>query len=149
MPNTRKRKETYTIDTKLAQADRERLDRMVKETGRTRTELVREAILSWLDRCEGKELNEEATASLQIALRPVLKTLEAMNERQCSLLVRLGMDVGIQLALISSRLPESNRKEVMSAAKRYAAVRFREKLTNLEADMKKRLARLFPESPQD
>jgi hypothetical protein len=122
---------------------------LVESTSRTRTELVREAILFWLDHCEGKHMSEHDAATLQVALKPVMKALEAMNERQCSLLVRVGMDVGTQLALISSRIKESERKEIMSAAKRYAAVRFREKLTNLEADMKKRLSRLFPQASDE
>lgn len=148
MPTIRKTKQTTILETRLAQADRMRFEILVKSTGKTRTELVRQAVLEFMDRQEGQELTARDTATLQAALRPIMEALDRHHERQASLLVRFGIDVGMMLAILSGRLPKGERKQIMDNAYKFSADRFSKRLNTVALEIKEMMTRRYGETKE-
>jgi hypothetical protein len=98
------------------------------QSGRSKTEFAREAILRYLDELERGQVDVRETK--------IEKRLRLMEERYASLMVRVGLDVGTLVALMSSRVPEKERRELMDNCYRTSVRHFNKKLEGVARDMK-------------
>jgi hypothetical protein len=123
----------------LQAADHGRFEMACSLTGKTRTEVARTAILRYLDELESGQL---ATRDGKIE-----KRLKAMEDRYASLLVRVGLDVGTLVALMSSRIPAKERRELMDNCYKASVQHFNKKLEGVARDMKQTLS-AGPKAPE-
>ena len=97
------------VATKLRKADFNRLDELAKKENKTKSEVLREAFLWYVDHKEELENADRDTA--------IVRAIEAMTNRICAMLARIGRQVGTLLELTYSSMsgtPEG--KEVFQAA---------------------------------
>jgi len=130
MPKTRS--QTTKLETRLNQEDRARFEELVKRRGITRTELVREALIFYLDNHE----SEEEAAKLAKRDKVIADSLKSIENRFASLIVRLGIDLESLYALLWASSPKENREELFEKCYRVGQERFRRKLSNLEQEFK-------------
>ena len=129
MPET---KRSPTVETRMLVQDYERLEFVCKMAGKTKTEFVREAVLRSLDDVE-RGIHDARETKIE-------KRLKAIEDRYAGLLVRVGIDVGTLLALMSSRIPAKDRKETMDNCYSVAVKRFNKKIEGALKDMKQTLS---------
>ncbi len=138
MPKT---KRLPTIATKLRAVDLSRFETACALSGKTKTELAREAILKYLD-----ELESGQTAARDSQIE---KRLKAIEDRYAGLLVRVGLDVGTLVALMSSRIQDpKQRRELMDNCYRTSVKHFNKKLEGVARDMKQTLSSGSPTTEQ-
>jgi histidinol phosphatase-like PHP family hydrolase len=125
-------KRTPKIATKLQPADHQRFEIACNLTGKTKTELAREAILRYIDQIERGQTESHDSK--------IEKRLKAMEDRYASLLVRVGLDVGTLVALMSSRIPAKDRRELMDTCYKVSVQHFNKKLEGTARDMKQSLS---------
>ncbi len=130
MPRPRKtdRPPTRTplLNTRLSAADYVKLEQVCRLEGKTKTELLREALLEYLDRYDqGVE-----TASRD-RLAETLVAIEASRrkdtERLAKLMARTLMDVGILNQVLFRRAASDERDKLWEAARQAAADRLKRK----------------------
>lgn len=132
MPKVRR---TPRIETRLAREDFSRFETLVKETGRTRTEVVREAVLHYLDCAEP----EPEIQRVHERDRLIVNALKSMENRYSGLLVRLGIDLETVVALLWASSPKDSREKLFAECKRVGQERFRRTLDNVEKEARRRL----------
>ena len=132
MVHVPKVKRTPTIATKLQPTDHGRFETACNLTGKTKTELAREAILRYIDQIERGQTETHDTK--------IEKRLKAIEDRYASLLVRVGLDVGTLVALMSSRIPAKDRRELMDTCYKVSVQHFNKKLEGVARDMKQTLS---------
>ncbi len=133
--------QTSKLETRLNREDRARFEELVKVRGCTRTELVREAILEYLDRKE-IETDERKLARRD---RLIVDSLKSIENRFAGLLVRLGVDLESLYALLWATTPKDTREQLFEQCYQQGQKRFRRKLHDLELEMKAALKKQ-PES---
>lgn len=130
-----KRKFKPTVETKLAQADSARVGELARKEGKTKSEVVREAVLWYL---EHKEELEHRDRETQIA-----REIRGMTDRICGMLARQGAAVGTLYELTWSSLPNEDAKEQFRAAMNTAKQKMRNRLEKDERDMAEALKRVI------
>ena len=96
MEKTKKRVFKPRVETKLAREDFRRVDDLARIEKKTKSEVVREAVLFYLDHQEEIKNEPRETA---IAL-----SIEAMTNRVCAMLARQGRQIGTVCELTYSNM---------------------------------------------
>lgn len=133
MSEGKKRKFKPTVETKLAQADSNRVAELARAEGKTKSEVVREAVLWYL---EHKEELANRDRETQIA-----KEIKAMTDRVCGMLARQGAALGTLYELTWMSLPNEDAKEQFRAAVTTAKQKMRNRLEKDERDLAEQLKR--------
>lgn len=133
MSENKKRKFKPTVETKLAQADSNRVAELARAEGKTKSEVVREAVLWYLD--HKKELANRDRET-QIA-----KEIKAMTDRVCGMLARQGAALGTLYELTWMSLPNEDAREQFRAAVTTAKQKMRNRLEKDERDLAEQLKR--------
>lgn len=129
-----KRKFKPTVETKLAQADSNRVGELARKEGKTKSEIVREAVLWYLDHKEELEYKDR---ELQIA-----KEIRGMTDRICGMLARQGAALGTLYELTWTSLPNEDAREQFRAAMTTAKQKMRNRLEKDERDMAEALKKV-------
>ncbi len=90
----KKREIKPTVETKLTREDFKRVEELAREDGVSKSELVRQALLWYLE--HRAELKNEPRDS------KIVGAIEAMTNRVCAMLARQGRQVGTMLELTYS-----------------------------------------------
>lgn len=123
------KKRTYLgLNVGLAEADRKRLDDLARVTGKTKTELGREAIQFYLDNYDRLQAEDRET--------PLERRLKKMEDRLAALMARTAIDVGTVYSLLWHRSDKEDRKDLFNACYTQAIDRLKKKLTGLDAEVK-------------
>ena len=133
MSENKKRKFKPTVETKLAQADSNRVAELARAEGKTKSEVVREAVLWYLDHKEELANRDRET---QIA-----KEIKAMTDRVCGMLARQGAALGTLYELTWMSLPNEDARELFRAAVTTAKQKMRNRLEKDERDLAEQLKR--------
>ena len=133
MSENKKRKFKPTVETKLAQADSNRVAELARAEGKTKSEVVREAVLWYL---EHKEELANRDRETQIA-----KEIKAMTDRVCGMLARQGAALGTLYELTWMSLPNEDAREQFRAAVTTAKQKMRNRLEKDERDLAEQLKR--------
>ena len=123
------KKRTYLgLNVGLAEADRKRLDDLARVTGKTKTELGREAIQFYLDNYDRLQAEDRES--------PLECRLKKMEDRLAALMARTAIDVGTVYSLLWHRSDKEDRKELFNACYTQAIDRLKKKLTELDLEVK-------------
>lgn len=87
------------VETKLRREDFKRVDTLAKFEGKTKSEVVREAVLHYLEYKEDKR-NEERD-------KAIAKEIEAMTNRICAMLARQGRHIATVFELTYTNMSRS------------------------------------------
>lgn len=119
-----RKKQTPLIATRIGAADYLRLEQICRAEGKTRTDILRRALLEFLDRYD--QWSEEAGRD---RLAEVLEKMEGQRrkdiERLAKLMVRTLMDVGTLHQVFYKRAPAEDRKQIWESAEASAAERLK------------------------
>lgn len=114
-----------TLETKVTREDFQRVDTLAKAEGKTKSELLREALLWYLEHKD------------EIASKPreseTVQAIKEMTNRVCAMLARQGATVGTLYELTWMSLPNEEAKRQFQAAASTAKQKMR---TRLEKDEK-------------
>lgn len=127
MSETKKRKFKPTVETKLAQADSNRVGELARREGKTKSEVVREAVLWYLDHKEELEYKDREEL--------IAKEIRGMTDRICGMLARQGAALGTLYELTWSSLPNEDAREQFRSAMNTAKQKMRSRLERDERDM--------------
>ena len=130
------RKQSPKIETRLTATDHKRFLQLAEERKLSMAELSREAVLFYLDNHQTSVEDKRETK--------VERRLKAIEDRYASLLVRIGLDTGTIMALLSSRIESAKRTEVMDSCYRISVRHFNKKLEGVAKDMKQSLSGKTP-----
>lgn len=128
------KKPSPKIETRLTAADHKRFRDLASERNLSMAELSREAILAYLD---GHQTAQEDRRETKVERR-----LKAIEDRYASLLVRIGIDTGTIMALLSSRIESTKRTEVMDSCYRISVRHFSKKLDGVAGELKQKLSKM-------
>lgn len=134
MSETKRRKFKPTVETKLAQADSNRVGELAKAEGKTKSEVVREAVLWYLDH---KEELANRDREAQIA-----KEIRGMTDRICGMLARQGTALGTLYELTWMSLPNEDAKNQFRSAVTSAKQKMRNRLEKDERDIAEALKKV-------
>jgi metal-responsive CopG/Arc/MetJ family transcriptional regulator len=96
MTETKKREFKPKLETKLRREDFKRVDDLAKLEGKTKSEVVREAVLWYLDNRE--QLKNESRDGV------IAQSIDAMANRVCAMLARQGRLIGTVFELTYSNM---------------------------------------------
>lgn len=99
MTGTTKRAFMPKVETKLRQQDFKRLDDLAKTEGKTKSEVLREAALFYLDAVEQQKF---AARESEIS-----QSIDAMTNRVCAMLARQGRQLGAMFELTYSSMSQT------------------------------------------
>jgi hypothetical protein len=119
---------TPTIETKLLAADHERFERLCRIDGKTKSEVIRDAVNLYLDIRENNLL-EDRDSKLS-------KQMQKGFDRLAAIFSRSNIDVGMIYQIIYDSLPEKTRNEKFYAAHKIAVERSKKQLSQDEAAIK-------------
>lgn len=121
-----RKKQTPLVATRVAAADYLRLEQVCRAEGKTRTDILRQALLEFLDRYDQ---GPQETGRDRLA--EVLEKMEEQRrkdvERLAKLMVRTLMDVGTMHQVFYKRAPAEERKQLWESAEASAAERLKRK----------------------
>ena len=120
-----------TLETKLTRADFNRVDAMAKAEGRTKSEIMREALLWYLDH-KAELANKPRETETVLAIKE-------MTNRVCAMLARQGGQVGTLYELTYMSLPNEEAKKQFQAANSTAKQKMRTRLEKDEKDLAEKL----------
>ncbi len=137
MPRPRKTNQpparTPLLNTRLSAADYIKLEQVCRAEGKTKTELLREALLQYLDRYD-----QDVEAAARDRLTETLVAIEASRrkdtERLAKLIARTLMDVGILNQVLFRRAAADERDKLWEAARQAAAERLKHKRKGGDAE---------------
>ena len=139
MVETKKRVFKPTLETKVTREDFQRVDLLAKAEGKTKSELVREALLWYLDHKD------------ELANRPreseTVLAIKEMTNRVCGMLARQGATVGTLYELTWMGLPNEAAKRQFEAAASTAKQKMRKRLDNDEKVLAEKLGLIVRPSP--
>jgi len=99
MTEAKKRVFKPKVETKLRREDFKRVDDLAKLEGKTKSEVVREAVLWYLD--EQEQRKNEARESL------IAQSIDAMANRVCAMLARQGRQIATVFELTYTNMSRS------------------------------------------
>ena len=121
-----------TVETKLAREDFNRVEARAKAEGVTKSELVRTALLWYLDHKE------------EIAAKPreseTVQAIKEMTNRVCAMLARQGGLVGTLYELTWMSLPNEEARRQFQAANSTAKQKMRTRLEKDEKELAEKLS---------
>ena len=120
-----------TLETKLTREDFNRVDAMAKAEGRTKSEIMREALLWYLDH-KAELANKPRDTETVLAIKE-------MTNRVCAMLARQGGQVGTLYELTYMSLPNEEAKKQFQAANSTAKQKMRTRLEKDEKDLAEKL----------
>jgi hypothetical protein len=127
MIEEKKRKFKPTVETKLAQADSNRVGELARLEGKTKSEVVREAVLWYLAHKEELKNRDRDT---QIATE-----IRGMTDRICAMLARQGDAVGTLYELTWMSLPNEDARAQFKTAETTAKQKTRKRMEKDERDL--------------
>ena len=133
MIERKERKFKPTVETKLAQVDSNRVGALAKKEGKTKSEVVREAVLWYLAHKEELEFKDREAL--------IAKEIRGMTDRICGMLARQGAALGTLYELTWMSLPNEDAKEQFRAAMTTAKQKMRNRLEKDERDMAEAMKR--------
>jgi hypothetical protein len=110
---------------------------LLKKQGGTRTELVRKAILHYLD-CT---VDAPEIERMHERDRLLVNSLKSIENRFAGLMVRLGIDVQTVIALLWAGAPKEQREQLFRECKKVGQSRFRRHLDNVEIEERRRMVK--------
>ncbi|MGI0133581.1 MAG: ribbon-helix-helix protein, CopG family [Candidatus Micrarchaeaceae archaeon] len=136
MTESKKRVFKPKLETKLAREDHRRVDDLARAEGKTKSEVLREAVLWYLD---NKEQIKNEPHDKAIAL-----SIEAMTNRICAMLARQGRQVATMFELTHDSMSgtaegEASFAAAVTRANQKTAKRVQEEERELIAAMRKAL----------
>lgn len=120
-----------TLETKLTREDFNRVDAMAKVEGRTKSEIMREALLWYLDHKAELANKPRETETVQ--------AIKEMTNRVCAMLARQGGQVGTLYELTYMSLPNEAAKKQFQAANSTAKQKMRTRLEKDEKELAEKL----------
>jgi len=124
---TKKRAFNPKIESRLASEDFKRLEAMAQAQGVSKSQIVRDAVLHYLD-------NRDA-----IAARPreseVARAINEMTNRICGMLARQGATVGTLYELAWMSLPNEEARQAFNSAVNTAKQKMRNRLDKDEKEL--------------
>ena len=120
-----------TLETKLTREDFNRVDAMAKAEGRTKSEIMREALLWYLDH-KAELANKPRETETVLAIKE-------MTNRVCAMLARQGGKVGTLYELTYMSLPNEEAKKQFQAANSTAKQKMRTRLEKDEKELAEKL----------
>ena len=139
MVETKKRVFKPTLETKVTREDFQRVDLLAKAEGKTKSELVREALLWYLDH-KDELANKPRESETVLAIKE-------MTNRVCGMLARQGAVVGTLYELTWMGLPNEAAKKQFEAAATTAKQKMRKRLDNDEKLLAEKLGLIVRPSP--
>lgn len=130
----RKRVFKPTLETKVTREDFNRVDAMAKAEGKTKSELLREALLWYMDHkadIANKRQNSET-----------VKAINELTNRVCGMLARQGGLVGTLYELTWMSLPNEEAKRQFQAANATAKQKMRTRLSKDEKELAEKLGEI-------
>lgn len=121
-----------TLETKLTREDFNRVDAMAKAEGRTKSEIMREALLWYLDH-KAELANKPRDTETVLAIKE-------MTNRVCAMLARQGCLVGTLYELTYMSLPTEEAKKQFQAANSTAKQKMRNRLEKDEKELAEKLS---------
>lgn len=131
MIETKKRIFKPTLETKLTREDFNRVEAVAKAEGKTKSELVREALLWYLDKKDEIASKPRETETVQ--------AIKEMTNRVCAMLARQGGIVGTLYELTWMSLPNEEAKRQFQAANSTAKQKMRNRLEKDEKELADKL----------
>ena len=123
-----------TLETKLTREDFNRVDAMAKAEGRTKSEIMREALLWYLDH-KAELANKPRDTETVLAIKE-------MTNRVCAMLARQGGQVGTLYELTYMSLPNEEAKKQFQAANSTAKQKMRNRLEKDEKELAEKLGEI-------
>ncbi len=117
---------TPLLNTRLSAADYVKLEQVCRAEGKTKTEILREALLQYLDRYD-QDVEVAARDRLAETLLAVEASRRKDTERLAKLMARTLMDVGILNQVLFRRAAADERDKLWEAARQGAAERLKRK----------------------
>ncbi|MBS1994602.1 MAG: ribbon-helix-helix protein, CopG family [Cyanobacteria bacterium SZAS LIN-3] len=139
MVETKKRVFKPTLETKVTREDFQRVDLMAKAEGKTKSELVREALLWYLDH-KAEIANKPRESETVLAIKE-------MTNRVCGMLARQGAVVGTLYELTWMGLPNEAAKRQFESAANTAKQKMRKRLDADEKRIAEKLGEIVRPSP--
>jgi hypothetical protein len=124
----RKAQRTPTIETKLLLEDHMRFERLCRIDGKTKSEVIRDAVRFYIDARE-QNLLQDRDAKLEKQIKKGFDRLAAMQ-------ARANIDIGVMYNFAWNNLPKETRGEIIKTAYKQSVRRLKEKLTQDEQDVK-------------
>ena len=121
-------KATPTIATRLNPADHLRLKKIAGAQGRKMSDVVREAIVQYLDQVESGNVIERE--------RILEQRMKKFENRMASLMVRQATDSGVIFAFLWFKSDPETRKELFDKCFKFSTSRLRKKLPKVEEELK-------------
>ena len=127
------KKRTYNpkVETRLARVDINRLDEAARQSGKTRSDFIRQGLLWYLDNLENlKEADREnkTAQAIRYASDQIVKAILSATDRICGMLARQGAEVGTLYELTWRACGTPQAKEEFTAAANTAKQRQRNRL---------------------
>jgi hypothetical protein len=119
-------KRTPTIEIKLSAADYIRFSELCRMEGKTRTDVARAAIRSYIDR-SAEEVKDEERDKVVEALGLLHGGQKKDTERLAKMIARLMMDLGTLQQVFYERADKEIRQELWAVARKRAAERLAHK----------------------
>jgi len=119
-------KRTPTIEIKLSAADYIRFSELCRMEGKTRTDLARAAILSYIDRSQ-KDAEDEVKDRLAAVLEAMQIERKKDTERLAKLASRALIDIGTVQQVFFERASKEDRMELWAVARKRAVERLHTK----------------------
>lgn len=121
-----RKKQTPLLATRVGAADYLRLDQICRAEGKTRTDILRRALIEFLDRYD-----QGPQETVRDQLAEILEKMEVQRrkdtDRLAKLMVRTLMDVGTMHQVFYKRAPAEDRKQLWESAEASAAERLKRK----------------------
>jgi hypothetical protein len=115
---------TPLLNTRLGGADYIKLEQICRLEGKTKTEILRQATLEFIDRYD-QEATEQAANKLVQALEKVEQQRRRDVDRLAKLIIRATVDVGILNQVFYKRAAKEERDKLWDAAKTAALERLK------------------------
>ena len=119
------------IDTYLSASDQERLANACKLQRRTRSEIARDAIITYLNRLDAAKENKNDSETA--------RAIKSMTDRICGMLARQGTQTGTLFELAWQNHAESNQQERFIAATNLVKSNLRKRLEKDELEISQRM----------
>ena len=117
-----------TVSTKLNHSDFSELEKICRLDDKTKTEVVREAILSYLKQRADGTVNERESF--------LEERIHKMENRIASIMVKIGLDIGTVHQYIWLTTDKEVRQKLFDACRTSAVDRMRKKLSPKEIELK-------------
>ncbi len=137
MPRVRKPgsepRQTPQLNTRLSAEDLVKLENVCRAEGKTKTELLRKAVLIYLDSYDRKaeeakrDRLAEAMESMVSAIKGLSKGQSESTERLAKMAARVMIDVGTMQQVFYKRASDKDRDDLWDEARKKALERLRKK----------------------